>query len=216
MALPGLTEVPVDAPMALWLADLSSTPCAEAIGWLGAVEVGRATRFHHARDRSRYLAAHVALRLVVDRCGGIAPQRQRYECDALGRWRLANQPEWRFSLSYAGERALIGVAGGHAIGVDIEVARPMGDADELAALHFDAAEGRAYQGRPDRAATHLFLRGWTRKEACLKAIGLGLRVAPASVHTGLDGPGEAAFGDDVIDLDSFEMHGLVAAWARVR
>lgn len=216
MALPGLTELPVAAPMALWLADLSSAPCADILGRLGAVEVGRAARFRQPLDRSRYLAAHTALRLVVERCGGIAPERQRYECDALGRWRLANQPEWRLSWSYAGDVALIGVAGGHAIGVDIERARPVGDADELAALHFDAAEHRAYRDRPDRAATQLFLRGWTRKEACLKAIGMGLWVAPASLHTGLDGPGAAAVGDDVIDLDSFETQGLVAAWARVR
>lgn len=209
-----LRPVEADAPMSLWLADLGVVPSPNAFAWLDADELDRAARFRQARDRSRYLAAHVSLRQVVDRCCGIAPDRQRYRRDASGKWRLANRSVWHFNLSYAGDAALIGIARGGAVGVDIEAERIVEDAAELADLHFDPEERVACAAAPDPDIA--FLRGWTRKEACLKAVGAGLRLAPASIHTGLEGTTSAVVGGTMLDVGSFRTGGLIAAWARVR
>ena len=41
-------------------------------------------------------------------------------------------------------------------------------------------------GQEDADATRRFLNGWTRKEACLKAAGLGLSIDASTIEVGLD------------------------------
>lgn len=210
-----LRPLSVDAPMSLWLADLCACPSSDEMAWLDQFERQRAARFRLARDRNRYVAAHVALRLLVADHGGVMPACQRYERDALGKWHLGNRPAVQFSLSYAGDVALIGIARDQAIGVDVERNRVVDDAADLAALHFDVDEQAAYAASRRRGDTGAFLRGWTRKEACLKAIGTGLNLAPSSLHTGLDGRARVAAGDIALELGSMRIGGLIAAWARI-
>lgn len=82
-----------------------------------------------------------------------------------------------FNLSHAGPQALIAVGGQQAIGVDIELlerkmSREVYDAVISAEEHQDRADAG------DR------LRLWVRKEAVLKALGLGLSFAPQAVTVG--------------------------------
>jgi len=73
------------------------------------------------------------------------------------------------------------------IGVDIEVLHRIDDLEALSERCFTPAE----QHELDRCADDpgardlLFLHGWTRKEACLKAVGSGLSLEPASFEAGL-------------------------------
>ena len=79
---------------------------------------------------------------------------------------------------------MISVAEGVPIGVDVELQRAVPDALALAARNFTPAEYadlRSLEG-PERDVA--FLRCWTRKEACLKAIGCGLSIEPRLVEVG--------------------------------
>ncbi len=55
----------------------------------------------------------------------------------------------------------------------------------LAARVFCEAERRELDATEPSIRSLAFLRGWTRKEACLKALGSGLGIAPESVEVGL-------------------------------
>lgn len=216
-ATPACVRLPdAGAPIALWLADVSRTPGDHALAWLTRHEMERAARFRRAGHVARYLAAHVALRLVIAHHAGVAPADQRYARDRDGKWHLAGGTGWQFSLGYAGDVALIGVDNGHPVGVDIEADRVIDDADGLVALHFDADERACYAGLPAPRRGAAFLGGWTRKEACLKAIGVGLHLPPAAVPTGLDGNRTVVVGGRTIDVGSLRLDGLSAAWARIR
>jgi 4'-phosphopantetheinyl transferase len=80
----------------------------------------------------------------------------------------------RFSLSHAGERALLAVTSGRHVGIDIEQERPL-DALELARRFFSAKEITALQALAPAERASAFFRCWTRKEAFVKALGTGLR-----------------------------------------
>lgn len=210
-----MRRIESDVPMTLWLVDLSVVPAVNEAGWLQPVELHRAARFADDTHRARYIAAHLALRLVIEREYRIAPERQRYAQDRFGRWRLLDAGGCQFSLSYAGDRAMIAVDLGAAIGVDIEPRRRIADANELAQLHFTADERADHSRCTVADRDEVFLGGWTRKEAALKALGIGLRRAPATIHTGLGGHCCVWTASHRLEIASFEVDGLVGAGARL-
>jgi 4'-phosphopantetheinyl transferase len=155
---------------------------------LPQVVQARAQRFVHARDTHRYLASHRALHAVLATQG----HRPRAEDWAIG---PHGQPLLRpgppFNLSRRGGWAAI-VLGTHAqsVGIDLENLRVIDDAEALAQQHFTLQERAELAAAPATTQAPVFLRGWTRKEAVVKALGSGLSIAPATFHTGL-APGAA-------------------------
>ena len=162
----------------IWIVDLALSPdqldLCEAV--LGADERDRAGRFLRPADRARYRASHAALRLILGQSLGIAPLVIRLEAGAAGKPELAGSARGAldFNLSHSGGRALIGLARGAAIGVDVEEIRPLSDALRIARSHFAPDEAAALAASlPDDIET-AFFGLWTRKEAVVKAIGTGL------------------------------------------
>lgn len=175
-----------DAPVALWIVDLADTAPAGAVATLSSAELARAARFRAEADRRRYMAAHAALRRLIADAVAASPSRLDFIADARGKPRVSGYREIHFSLSYAVDRAVVGLSTAGAIGVDMEACRPIADADELARLHFSASETAALDRVSPADRSRAFLRGWTRKEACLKAIGTGLSLPAASFTCAID------------------------------
>jgi 4'-phosphopantetheinyl transferase len=174
-------------PVRLWRVDLGHAPDDAVVATLSAAERARAARFVFERDRRRYLAAHVALRGLLAEASGIAAFELVFNEGPFGKPRLPDPAAPSFNLSHSGDVALIGIGPpGVDIGVDIEVRRTMSDALELAERHFAPAEIEALRATPPDQRDHAFLCGWTRKEACLKAIGSGLSIAPHTFDAGID------------------------------
>jgi 4'-phosphopantetheinyl transferase len=69
--------------------------------------------------------------------------------------------------------------------VDWERIRPLPELATLVGEHFTAEERGEFECLPKHAQDRAFFVGWTRKEACLKAIGSGLHIAPQRVDVGL-------------------------------
>lgn len=168
-----------DGAVGLWLLDLSIAPSAAQCNWLSVRELDRALQFREERDRRRYLAAHCGLRVLLGDFAGIDAGRMAFSVGPWGKPSLSSHPDVQFSMSYASDRALVGLSSAAEIGVDIEMLRVIEDADELADAYFTEAE------RADLNGTASFLRGWTRKEACIKAVGLGLSLHPSTFTSGL-------------------------------
>ena len=172
-------------PFELWLAPLASAASGDD-ALLDEHERARAARFAFERDRQRYVAAHVALRQVLGQRIGRPPASLRFETGAFGKPRLRGEPRCAFSLSHSGDQALIALSDDGEIGVDLEQLRPLPDLDALARQCLAPREHFHFDATPLAERELAFLRAWTRKEACLKALGTGLQVEPASFETGID------------------------------
>jgi 4'-phosphopantetheinyl transferase len=168
----------------LWLADLDAEDPGAADAWLSPSEKARAARFAFARDARRYRAGHVVLRRLLHAHDDLPP-RAEFEIGPHGKPSSGGRP---FNVSDSGSHLLValGDTGGADIGVDLELLRPMDDSAELAERHFTAAERASLAAAPAEEASRCFLGGWTRKEACLKALGLGLGVDTSRFEAGLD------------------------------
>lgn len=182
--LSGLRSSPSFPSLEVWLADLDAQ-LSDVEDSLDPAERMRAERFVFEEDRRRYVAAHRVLRHLLARRTGITEDALRIKTSAFGKPYLLDQPGCAFNLSHSGAVALIGFADDGEIGVDVEVLRSTPDLDSLVRLHFSAGEREAMEATSRESRDMAFLLGWTRKEACLKAIGVGLNVAPESVDAGV-------------------------------
>jgi 4'-phosphopantetheinyl transferase len=164
-------------------------------------ELDRGHRFHFERDRRRFMAARGALRTRLGSYLLSAPQDIRFAYGAHGKPSLsAPSSRLRFNLSHSGGRALLGFTVDREIGVDIERLTPVPDALDLAARFFAPTEWDALASLDPVRRDHAFLRGWTCKEAFVKAKseGLGYPLDQFAVSLSPDAPAQllALEGDD--------------------
>lgn len=184
---PGIVSLPSPdrSGIDLWLVDLDTGPGLSGAATLSVKEEDRARRFRFEVHARRYRASHVALRAILGHVTGVDPAGLHFTEGPHGKPRLAHPGAPHFNMSHSAGWALIGVCASHPIGVDIELIVPMDDADVLARRNFTATEYAAFAGTPPAQRLEAFFRCWTRKEACLKALGSGLSIEPAEFEAGL-------------------------------
>lgn len=156
---------------------------------LDARERARAERFHFARDRRLYIAAHVALRECLADVTGAPAAAAVFAVGPHGKPHLLSAGHVPFNLSHSGGIGMIALSESRsivAVGADVEAIRPVPDWQALSEAHFSPPEQRRLSAVTPARRERAFLRCWTRKEACLKALGTGLAVAPSSFTAGVD------------------------------
>jgi len=168
----------------VWSVDLDGYAGSVALEGLDVQEHARATRMAFPRDARRLLASRHALRRVLAGVLGRPRESLVFETGEFGKPGLVNGRPLHFNLSRSGPVAVIGVSSQLAVGVDIEVLRPVIDANTLARAHFTDEEFREWSRSDDPARDRTFLTIWTCKEACVKALGVGLSARPGSIHVG--------------------------------
>jgi 4'-phosphopantetheinyl transferase len=137
-------------------------------------EHGRAGRF--VRDRDRFVAARAFLRLVLGRCLDEEPGGLVFRYGPNGKPELEGPPRGlAFNLAHSEALAVCAVARGcDALGVDVERVRPIEDAEGVARLALPRGEAARLASLPEPQRLRGFYEAWTRNEALLKALGLGL------------------------------------------
>lgn len=174
---------------------------------LDEAEKQRADRFFNDVHRRRFTVAHAALRLALAHASGRQPESLIFHHNAYGKPRLANSsPDIRFNLSHAEGRALIALAHGREVGIDIEYKRLI-EPLELAYLCFSSRECIALQRLSAPERFHAFFRGWTRKESFIKANGRGFSYPLNSFEVSLDKSPQNA-----LLVDSSEDNALKRRW----
>jgi 4'-phosphopantetheinyl transferase len=175
------SEVPAlgQSEIQVWKFNLASPSIGEVRPqiFLSAEERGQAARFHFAPDQRRFVVRRAVLRRLLAVCLEIKPEAVRISFSSPGKPAVAGQESsngLRFSCSHSADLGLVAIARGIEIGVDLEQHRPLPAAEDLARTFFSNSEIRELAALPPSLKTTGFFNGWTRKEAFVKAIGLGL------------------------------------------
>ena len=142
---------------------------------LDPVERERAARL---RDPGPWTVARGALRELLGARLGVAPADVRLASGPHGKPEIAGSP-LRFNLSHTRSLAVIAVADGFEVGVDVE---RLDRRSSAVARTLTAAESAALAAAGDERHVEL-LRVWCRKEALAKAIGGGLGWEPLRFDT---------------------------------
>jgi 4'-phosphopantetheinyl transferase len=140
-------------------------------------ELRRADAFHFERDRRRFVVARAALRRILAKSTGLQPGALSFRYGDQGKPRLLTpngDDGLRFNLSHSRGLAICGVTRGQEIGVDVERVRTRVEIDRIAQRFFSPREYQALRSIDPERRREAFFRCWTRKEACLKAIGRGI------------------------------------------
>lgn len=146
-----------------------------ALALLDAGERARASRMRPAGHRARWITAHALQRRELASFLGCPPDAVRYGRSPRGRPFLAAPvpAAFDFNISHSGDLLLLGVTTRGFIGVDVEGWVPDEGADRTPLWETLSPRERAWtNAQPDPFAA--FVRLWTRKEAIVKALGLGL------------------------------------------
>ena len=174
-----------------WAAlDEDGADLARFAGTLADDERCRARRFRLERDRRRYIVRRAILRELLSRYLGIAPARVRLRTGPFGKPCVA-EGDLRFSLSHSQGLALYAVARGLEVGCDLEFRDPRLACGRVAERFFSPPELRVLRSLPAERWAEGFFNCWTRKEAYVKARGLGLSLPLDSFAVTL-APGEPA------------------------
>jgi 4'-phosphopantetheinyl transferase len=175
-------ETPIVLPeneVHLWRIDLANVAPSEE-RWkefLTGEERTRAARFHFPRDRQHFTATRALLRIVLGGYANSNPATLQLQYAANGKpslLRSAAQDAVEFNVSHSGEIAMLAFARGRALGVDVEYLRDNFDHEAIARRFFSEQEQSQLTALPRGERHHGFFRCWTRKEAYIKAEGVGL------------------------------------------
>ena len=157
---------------------------------LSTEESERAERFRFSTDRDRYIVAHGCLRKILAHYLHCQPGQLHLSTNEYGKPFLENH-KLEFNLSHSGNFALMAVSQVHKVGVDVERIRSNLEHDSIARRFFSANEIAELMALPPDQKELAFFNCWTRKEAYIKAQGLGLTLPLNSFDVSL-APNEPA------------------------
>ena len=180
---------PAPPRVALLRLDIDPVRLAAVAASLSEAERARAARFVQAADRARHLLGRALARHELARRLGVPARTLRFVDDAQGKPGLADSSlPASFNLAHSGDWIACVSADGTPVGIDVQEHVPgMARPDDYGPVFGprERAAIDAARDTPERIAA--FARTWARKEALLKAVGIGLLTRLVAVDI-VDGP----------------------------
>jgi 4'-phosphopantetheinyl transferase len=172
---------------------------------LAETERARAARMRGERAAAEYVSCRAAVRRLLAGILGGEPADVplgRRPCPGCGSPEhgppAVLRPDGpRLSISHSGGLGMLAVSP-TAVGVDVEALRDVHVA-ELADAALTPAERQTVLAAPEPGRTRSFLRCWTRKEAVLKAVGIGITASLTTLETAPERPGPVEVTTDLTD-----------------
>ena len=177
----------------IWKIDYSTFSGEEETGIqiLNTQEQIRAQKFHFQTDRKRFRVTRALLKIILSQITGKNPADITFSYNQHGKPYLEDNLNINFNVSHSGNTGLIAISDLGPLGTDVEKYRNRIDTDKMARRFFSEQEQEAFLKIADRQKLQGFFYGWTRKEALIKALGLGLAMPLKSFDVTLT-PGQPA------------------------
>jgi 4'-phosphopantetheinyl transferase len=146
---------------------------------LSPEEKARADRFHFVNDRNRFVVARGLLRELLGKYLQQAPPDLEFSYGQHGKPSLSGRDASSglcFNLSHSAGLVVYAIARERNLGIDVEHVRPESAGEDIAKRYFSVCEVSELQTLPADEKVEGFFHCWTRKEAYLKATGMGLQI----------------------------------------
>jgi 4'-phosphopantetheinyl transferase len=177
----------------LWVAalDRPADEVAAVEALLSADERDRIARTHCPRTRTEFTVCRGLLRTLLASYLKVESVSIRFALGPAGKPELREPADanLHFNVTHSHGLAMFAVTRRCPVGVDVEHLRPMSDYLGLAERYFSPREVAILRALPDEERARAFFHAWTRKEAYLKARGVGLSYGLERVEVTL-GPRE--------------------------
>ena len=162
----------------VWRAALDQTPpVLQALSCiLSTDETVRAAKYIFQKDRDHFVVARGVLRNILSRYLNVAPEHLSFEYDEYGKPALSDASggqSLRFNLSHSQGLALYALTIDRQIGINTEFIREDLELEQIAQQFFSQHEVAMLRALPAHLRADGFFNCWTRKEAYIKAVGLG-------------------------------------------
>jgi len=151
---------------------------------LSGDEAALSSSFHAVRDRKRYVVRHGMLRVLLSVYLGGAPDELEIRFDSKGKPYVSDPEDkgaLQFSISHSAGLAVFAFRRGGSVGVDVERISGFPDMRDVAVSNFTSNEIQEIDDASEEDRVETFFKLWTRKEAVLKANGMGLLLPLGSV-----------------------------------
>jgi 4'-phosphopantetheinyl transferase len=160
----------------VWYADIKTCRIFNPEDYLSRDDLDRARRFRFKMDFNRFVMARALLRVILSQHLPLKARDITFEYDVNGKPGLkgASTDGIQFNVSHSGDKVIMALVRGKRVGVDVEQVNASIAGLELARQNFSLREVAEIEDSPDEEKAKMFYRIWTRKEALLKAIGVGL------------------------------------------
>jgi len=161
---------------------------------LSLEEKARADRFHFVNDKNRFVVARGLLRELLGGYLHQAPAGLEFSNGKYGKPFLSGRDSSSglcFNLSHSSGLVVYAVARERNLGIDIERIKPESAGEDIAKRYFSAREVSDLLTLPPEERVEGFFHCWSRKEAYLKATGMGLQIPLDSFAVSLT-PGQPA------------------------
>jgi 4'-phosphopantetheinyl transferase len=184
---------------------------------LSANEEARAARYLFDKHRRRFIACRGQVRRILAGYLSTDASEICFSYGAKGKPALAgpwSDSEIQFNITDSHELALCALGLNRDLGVDLEYIRRPTDFDGLAERFFAPREVDVLRFLPDEQRLQAFFNCWTRKEAVLKAVGIGLGMPLNRVEVTLapqDPARVLTYADDAEESAPWWLHSLEPA-----
>jgi 4'-phosphopantetheinyl transferase len=161
---------------------------------LSEEEWKRITEYRFNQFRIRYILCRGFLRTILGRYVGINPKVIHFEYGDYGKpviRGVGGEHRVQFNLAHSGDLAVYAITAKSRIGVDVEYVETFPEMASVATNIFSLREQKAWMALPEEMKKFAFYNGWTRKEAYLKGIGIGLQTELNQIEVSII-PGEPA------------------------
>ncbi|GGD05300.1 phosphopantetheine-protein transferase [Hyunsoonleella pacifica] len=146
----------------------------------------KVSKFKFKKDKTTSIIARGSLRVLLSKYLNYPATDFSFSYGVYGKPLLLDNQSIKFNISHSGEIIVIAFCNLYDIGVDIEYVEKGFNVLDIVNNYFSNAEIQALHNLPESEHIEAFYRGWTRKEAFIKAKAKGLSFPLASFSVSID------------------------------
>lgn len=165
-----------DSSVDIWNIDINQenyNKCLKLISFLSTREKETANSFKFEKDIIRFVISHVVMRLLIGSYTRLNPEELIFNYNLYGKPSISIDKKINFNLSHSHNKSVISFYKDE-IGIDIEYINELTEIDELTELVLSKQEQLILEELSGDRKIRKFFDLWTKKEALIKAGGLGI------------------------------------------